>query len=73
MDESTRDVAATLAAARKCLLALAEDVADIARELKVSSICMDVDVHTGTIEVDMYTMKMERVLGFSADLGVDHD
>lgn len=70
MDESTRDAAATLAAARKCLLALAEDVADIARELNVSSICMDVDVHTGTIEVDMYTTKMERVLGFSADLEV---
>lgn len=71
MEESTRDVASKLADARRCLLALAEDMADIARELNVASIYMDVDTHAGTVETGMYTVRMERVLGFSADLEVD--
>ena len=73
MRDGTEDVAPKLADVRRYLKGMAEDIADVARELKVSSICIDVDVSAGTCEVDMYTRKMERVMGFSADLGVDYD
>ena len=63
MRDGTEDVARILEDARSYLMGVAEDLAELARELRVASICIDVD--------DMYSKKMERVMGFSADLGVD--
>ena len=71
MKDGTEDVARVLEDARSYLKGVAEDIADLARELRVSSICIDVDVTTDSCEVDMFSKKMERVMGFSADLGVD--
>ena len=71
MRDGTEDVARVLEDARSYLKGVAEDIADLARELRVASICIEVDVTTDSCVIDMFSRKMERVMGFSADLGVD--
>ena len=71
MRDGTEDVARVLEDARSYLKGVAEDIADLARELRVASTCSEVDVTTDSCVIDMFSRKMERVMGFSADLGVD--